>query len=174
MTIAQTRGYASAHSDRTDDAFLSFYLDNYERVFHYVLLLTRNLEDAEDVTADTFERAWRAWSRGDMRPETAVSWLLVTARHRATDRWRRARNAMWRRRLRDQSNDGLRESESWLWLDAVLRLLPARQREVLALRYQEDLSDADVGLVMGLTTSGVRSLAARALATLRRHREVWD
>ena len=40
------------------------------------------------------------------------------------------------------------------------------------LRYQRDLTDADIAVVMGLTESGVRSLAARALAALRAHPEL--
>jgi DNA-directed RNA polymerase specialized sigma24 family protein len=51
-------------------------------------------------------------------------------------------------------------------------VLTARQREVLVLRYQRDLTDADIGSVMRLSESGVRSLVARALAILRSHPEL--
>ena len=40
------------------------------------------------------------------------------------------------------------------------------------LRYQRDLSDADIGLVMNLSESGVRSLVTRALESLRAHPEL--
>ncbi len=160
--------------ETAEEAFVDFYRANYRTVFRYVLVLTRNPHDAEDVAAETFERAFQVWSRGELRPETAVRWLLVTAGRRAKDRWRRARSAL---RLQTghvaRANDGLHERESLLWLGAILRLLPSRQREVLALRYQSDLTDRDIALLMGLTESGVRSLAARAIATLRKHPEVW-
>ena len=81
----------------------------------------------------------------------------------------------------DESGSGARgvdgtaeEREFWMWLDALARSLPARQREVLLLRYQRDLTDAEIGEVLGLSESGVRSLAARAIAALRRHPELWS
>jgi DNA-directed RNA polymerase specialized sigma24 family protein len=45
---------------------------------------------------------------------------------------------------------------------------------VLLLRYRGDLSDEAIGLVMGLTASGVRSLVARALAALRSNPELLE
>jgi RNA polymerase sigma factor (sigma-70 family) len=161
--------------ETADGSFDDFYRANYRAVFRYVLVLTRNPQDAEDAAAETFERAFQVWSRGEVRAETAVRWLLVLARRRATDRWRRARRALrMQQGIHPRANDGLRESEGLVSLDEILRLLPSRQREVLALRYQHDLTDRDIALVMGLSESGVRSLAARAIANLRKHPEVWE
>lgn len=64
--------------------------------------------------------------------------------------------------------------EFWLWLDALSQALPARQRDVIFLRYQHDFSDEDIGEVLGLSASGVRTLASRALAGLRKHPELWS
>jgi len=143
VTITQARKLAAGVRPETaNEEFARLYRDHYRSVFRYVLVLTRNPEDAEVVAAEAFERAFAAWSQGDLRRETALRWLLVAARRRATDRWRRARRLL---RLQGDSvgrvNDALRESESLLWLDEVLSLLPTRQREVLALRYQQDLTD---------------------------------
>ena len=69
---------------------------------------------------------------------------------------------------------GSPRSEFWLWLDALAAVLPERQREVLFLRYQRDLDDEEIGEILGLSASGVRSLASRALAALRRHPELWS
>ena len=52
------------------------------------------------------------------------------------------------------------------------RAIPDRQREVLVLRFRRDLSDEEIGEVMGLTASGVRSLVARAIQSLRNHPEL--
>jgi RNA polymerase sigma factor (sigma-70 family) len=66
------------------------------------------------------------------------------------------------------------EAEFWLWLDALSQALPARQRDVILLRYQRDLTDEDIGEILGLSASGVRTLASRALNGLRRHPELWS
>ena len=65
-------------------------------------------------------------------------------------------------------------AEFWLWLDALSRALPARQRDVIFLRYQQDLSDEDIGEVLGLSASGVRTLASRAFSGLRHHPDLWS
>ena len=154
------------------EAIERIYADHHRDVYRYVLGLTRSTEDAEEITADTFERALRNWQSIPPRP---VPWLLLTARRIATDRWRRARRLT---RILRASHPGEHEpstgseTEFWGWFDAVAAALTDRQREVLILRYQRDLTDADIGTVMGLSESGVRSLAARALAVLREHPEL--
>ncbi len=151
------------------------YLRHYRDVYRYLLLLTRSAEDAEDLSAETFERAIRAWDRHESLRSRPLPWLLLTARRLATDRWRRARRLVRLLPLVGRRDDGPRPeavTEFWLWFEAVARLLNDRQREVLVLRYQRDLTDAEIGSVMGLSPSGVRSLAARALDALRHHPEV--
>jgi RNA polymerase sigma-70 factor (ECF subfamily) len=148
------------------------YAEHYRDVFRYVLALTRSTDEAEEITADTFERAIRTWHQVPARP---VAWLLLAARRIATDRWRRARRLtriLLGRPARPATSAFAAEAEFGPWFDALARVLTPRQREVLVLRYQRDLSDADIGAVMGITESGVRSLVTRALAVLRAHPEL--
>ncbi|MEZ5193975.1 MAG: sigma-70 family RNA polymerase sigma factor [Nocardioides sp.] len=49
----------------------------------------------------------------------------------------------------------------------LLADLPRRQRAVLALRYYDDLDDAEIAQLLGCSAATVRSHASRALATLR-------
>jgi RNA polymerase sigma factor (sigma-70 family) len=147
------------------------YADHYRDVHRYLVGLTASTADAEDVAAETFERAIRTWERV---PEPALPWLLLTARRIATDRWRRARRlarlVLAPRRPADGAGEA--ETEFRLWFRAVSGALTARQREALVLRYQRDLTDADIARIMGLSESGVRSLVARALEILRDHPEL--
>jgi RNA polymerase sigma-70 factor (ECF subfamily) len=153
--------------------FERLYAAHYRDVFRYVLALTRSVHEAEDATADTFERAFRHWARV---PERPLPWLLLTSRRIATDRWRRARRLgqLLARRSSGPEATSSPDPEFANWFDALAAVLTARQREVLALRYQRDLTDADIGAVMGLSESGVRSLIARALAALRSHPELLE
>ena len=61
--------------------------------------------------------------------------------------------------IRVADHDGLRQR---------LADLPRRQRAVLVLRFYEDLDDAEIADLLGMTTGTVRSNASRALAALRR------
>jgi RNA polymerase sigma-70 factor (ECF subfamily) len=152
--------------------FERVYAAHYGDVYRYVLGLTRSADDAEEITADTFERAMRSWSA---LPERPIVWLLLTARRLATDRWRRARRLarilIAGRSTRFTATAGL-DPEFDGWFASLAAVLTTRQREVLVLRYQRDLTDADIASVMGLSESGVRSLVSRALAVLRLHPEL--
>ena len=152
--------------------FEQVYMRHYRSVYRYVLGLTRSTDEADEVTADTFARAFNAWPAKPPAAGTELGWLLLTARRRTTDRWRRARRLVGLHFLREPHTATEQNVEFWLWFDALSRTLPARQREVLLLRYQRDLSDADIGMVMGITPSGVRSLVSRALENLRAHPEL--
>lgn len=145
---------------------------HYPDVLRYALVLTKSRGDAEDVAAETFARAWRAFRQQREPHGPPLPWLFTIARNIATDWWRRvSRRATHLLPHQDEvEHDGL---ESLLWLESLARALPPRQREVIALRYHRDLSDRDIGRVMGLSESGVRSLVARAIHTLRQHPEIW-
>lgn len=170
------------------ETFEAIYEANFRAVYRYALLATRRSADAEDVVSDTFARALSAWTRGNGPHGRPLPWLLLICRRILTDRWRRQRLIGWLPMVRSgrPDSDGQAEAsldpgaddeafrvrEFWLWMDSVTRVLPLRQREVLFLRYERDLDDADIGQVLGLTASGVRSLTARAIASLRRHPEL--
>ncbi len=64
--------------------------------------------------------------------------------------------------------DGGEQDAMW----RALATLPERQRAVLVLRYYLDLSDAEIANALGARPGTVRSLAARAFATLRTNREL--
>ena len=147
------------------------YADHYRDVYRYVLAVTRSPDEAEEVTADTFERALRSWAEVPPRP---IAWLLLTARRIATDRWRRARRLTRILAANNvQANSiAAKDPEMDAWFSSLAKVLSPRQQEALVLRYQRDLTDAEIGAVMRLSESGVRSLVARALEALRSHPEV--
>lgn len=152
----------------------AIYSRHFRDVYRYALGLTRSHDEADDVTAETFERALRAWKRPEQVPFAPLPWLLLTARRATIDRWRRIKRFTGlRQRVRNiEGSAGERRTEFWMWFESLAVVLSDRQREALLLRYQRDLSDEDIAMIMGLSQSGVRSLVSRALATLRSHPEI--
>lgn len=165
--------------DTTDDTFERLYRERYRDVYRYTLLMLRSAEDAEDVTGEAFHRAFAAWGSGHGPTGQALPWLLLIARRLVIDRARRRRLISWLPLGRlspaneAATSTGTGRAEFWLWFERFARELPERQREVLILRYQRDLDDESIGEILGLSPSGVRSLVARACATLRRNPEIW-
>jgi RNA polymerase sigma-70 factor (ECF subfamily) len=179
--------------DARATSFEVLYQTHYRDVFRHVILTTRGRDDVEEIVAETFARAFAAWRSGHGPAGRPLPWLLVIARRIATDRWRRRRLIAWlplpdgmrpsaaggedRHPTEAEPGGGDRAAavaEFWLWLDALSQALPARQRDVILLRYQRDLTDEDIGEVLGLSASGVRTLASRALSALRKHPELWS
>jgi RNA polymerase sigma-70 factor (ECF subfamily) len=145
------------------------YRRHYRDVYRYAITLTRSSDEAEEIVSEAFERALQHWRSA---PPAPLAWLLLTARRIATDRWRRARRLARALRSTTGGETSASVSDFWIWFDAVGRILTEGQREVLTLRYQRDLTDADIAEIMGLTESGVRSLIARALQAIRTHEEL--
>lgn len=155
--------------------FEEIYADHHRDVVRYVALMLRDPDDAADVAAETFTRAFDAWSAGRKPAGRPLPWLLLIARRLVVDRWRRRRLVRWLPILdgsRVVAPDRTARSEFWIWLDRLADALPERQREVIFLRYRRDLTDDEIGEVMGLSASGVRSLLSRAIHALRAHPEL--
>jgi RNA polymerase sigma-70 factor (ECF subfamily) len=167
-------------ADEADSSFEALYRQRYRDVFRYALLMLRSAEEAEDVTADAFQRAFGAWRSGHGPAGQALPWLLLITRRLVIDRSRRRRLLSWlplaslHPSQEPAVDSDAERSEFWMWFDRLARELPERQREVLILRYQRDLSDDQIGEILGISSSAVRSLVARACAALRRNPEIWQ
>jgi RNA polymerase sigma-70 factor (ECF subfamily) len=140
-------------------------------VYRYLRGKTSNHEEALDLTAVTFERAF-ANHRGFRRRDGGVhAWLLRIARNAAIDASRRRRptidlagaDADLGRRAVEADRVAQQGSEV---LDLVARL-PGDQRDALLLRYAGGLTSREIGIVIGKRESAVQKQIERGLATLR-------
>ncbi len=120
-------------------------------------------EAAEDVQQEVWLSVFRG-IRGLSNPQGFRTWLFQTTRHRAIDFLRRVRRHRElldsaTTELADRSDEGdepLTDMDSSV-VEQALTALPAPQREVLLLRYRDDLSYAEIALVVGCSIGTVRS-----------------
>jgi RNA polymerase sigma factor (sigma-70 family) len=171
---------ASPSAKEIDDyAFEAVFEAHYRRVCWYALAMLRDLADAEDTAAETFDRAYRAWSSGNGPKAQPLPWLLVICRNIVRARRRRARLIAWiplpehDREPVDSAGD-IEAVEFQVWLAQLEGAVSSREREALTLRYVDDLGDSGAALVLGISPSGFRTLVSRAIAKLRAHPEVWQ
>jgi RNA polymerase sigma factor (sigma-70 family) len=116
---------------------------------------------AEDVAAETMARASSHWSRLE---HPIDAWVVTVAARLAVDHQRKA----WRSvPMSGDVEQVARDLEGHLDLVRSLRALPRRQREVITLRYLVDLSEVEVGRILGCSVSTVQTQARRGLAELR-------
>jgi RNA polymerase sigma-70 factor (ECF subfamily) len=151
------------------------YRSSRDDVYSYVVTLLRDPAAAEDVTALAFERAYRRRRTFDRRRGEERAWLFGIARNAALDELRR------RRRLAalvidPESADaelGAVDDEAEILLRrtavrTALADLPARDRELVALKFQAGLSNAELAEVLGVSESNVGTMLHRAVQKLRR------
>jgi RNA polymerase sigma-70 factor (sigma-E family) len=131
-------------------------------------LLTGNQHAADDLVQATLTKLYVAWDRiSDRQHIDAYARRALVNEHRST--WRRASRhlevlseAPPERGHAPATYDGEREA---VW--EFVQGLPPRQRAVIVLRYYEDLSEAEIADLLGISTGTVKSQASRALASLR-------
>jgi RNA polymerase sigma factor (sigma-70 family) len=138
-------------------------------VHRYLLMLTADQTLAEDLTAETFEKALRSWRRYDPRRGSERTWLCRIGRNVALDHFRseaRRRRREDRYAAEKRTDEPASELGFSPGLDSALATLSAGEREVLALRIVLDLdADAAAG-VLGIGRSACSMRLARALAKL--------
>lgn len=163
--------------------FVALYRANYEQLCRFAFRYVRSRHDAEEIVHDVFLRLWTRGARED-RDATIAAWAAHQAfayaavRNEAIDRLRRRR----REALAIESADGrvvARDEGAAGTLDEVAEAdvaaeiqwavdeLPARVREVLLLKWQRGMTNAQVAEALGIARKTVEMHVTRAARALR-------
>lgn len=163
----------AVHSVVRDERwFEGVYAATAESVYRFAHMLVRDPFLAEDVTAETYLRAWRARGRFAERG-SVTSWLLSIARNCALDEMRKRRDQVQLDSTDDFEDitDSLRrelsESDMAAIHGAIQRLTP-EQQQVIFLRFYEELPHESVAVRLGRTPNAVRAIQFRALSRMRK------
>lgn len=118
--------------------------------------------EAEEIAQDTMTKAYVRWRRVQNH---ARPWVCRVAINGALGRVRRRGRAS--ESARESSRVDSDEVNERLDLQRLLRSLSRRQRDVVALRYLADMSEADVAAELGISVGSVKTHAHRGIAALR-------
>jgi RNA polymerase sigma factor (sigma-70 family) len=141
-----------------------------DAVYRYLVFLTGDRALAEDLAAETFEKALRSWRRFDPRRSAPRAWLCRIAHNVALD-WFRAEERRRRREVQyahgtgDASEAAFAEGLS-APLEQALRSLSPAEREVLALRVVLELDGPSAARVLGISGTACSTRLSRALRRL--------
>jgi RNA polymerase sigma-70 factor (ECF subfamily) len=154
-------------------AFDELYRGSRDDVYAYVAGLLRDTHAAEDVTALAFERAYRRRRRFDPRRGSGRAWVFAIARNAALDELRRRRRTaslqadpedLAASAPDDDAEQALRRTA----LREAVSGLDPRERELIALRFFAGLGHAEIGQVLGISSSNAGTRLHRAIDKLRR------
>jgi RNA polymerase sigma-70 factor (ECF subfamily) len=148
------------------------YADQLPRVYNFFRYRFGVTADAEDLTARTFEKAWRARHRYRRDLGAFSTWLLSIARNVAADHARTRRPFVTLEEASsvaviDTPEDHAVRNSDAEHLAALLQELPERERELLAMKYGAGMTNRSIAVVTGLSESNVGTIVHRAVQTLR-------
>jgi RNA polymerase sigma-70 factor (ECF subfamily) len=159
-----------------EQAFGILYERYVTRIYNYIYYRTGNVHDAEDLTARVFYRAMRHIHNYNDRGLPISAWLYRIA-HNLVANWHRDNSRRKEIPLEDtllssgydfHPEQELLVSEEQQRLLVIIRSLPAERQQLLILKYIENLSNAEIGLIMERTEGAVKSLYHRTLLSLRK------
>ncbi len=164
---------ALAKADKA--AFGELYERYLPKIYNYVYYRTGNVQDAEDLTAKVFFRALSHISKYVEKGVPFQAWLYRIA-HNLVANWHRdqgrrkiiALDDYVAHSLKSEAPDRLAEElEEQSQLLAAVRNLPDDRQQLLLLKFVEQMSNAEIGAIMGRTEGAIKSLYHRTLLALR-------
>ncbi len=144
-------------------------------VSKYICRFVPNKQDAEDLLVEVFLAAFHNGELHSFPPELQLAWLLRVTKNKVIDRQRHlALLKMVPIELAHKLEDDLQtperyaeQKESYERLYRALETLAPLQRELIRLRYTNNMSNAEIARILGKSEEAVRQLYSRTLRQLR-------
>jgi RNA polymerase sigma-70 factor (ECF subfamily) len=149
------------------------YAEQLPRVYNFFRYRLANNAIAEDLTSRTFEKAWAARARYRRDLAGFSTWLISIARNVAADHFRAQRahlplEAAEELATRRTPHDDAVLDSDLTRLGALLKQLPQREQELVALKYGAEITNRAIAELTGLSESNVGTILHRVVQTLRR------
>jgi len=156
--------------------FTDLYHQYFPKVFAYVYGRVQDKEVSLDIVSDVFEKAFIKM-RSLRSPESFGSWLFTIARNEVSSHWRKtkpaakaAQEAAWENELHAHPKgpeETVLHKERLAALSELVRQLPRREQEIIALKFDAELTNREIAGVLSTSEVNVRVTVFRALRKLR-------
>ena len=173
-TREQERALVQRAIQRDSAAFAELYDLHVVRVYRHVYYLVNDPGEAEDLTAQTFLKAWEAVERYKERGAPFVAWLLRIGHNLAVSYLRSKRqhspleDTVVDHKMHRNPEQSLEQSSDEDSVREAVLQLREEQRQVIILRFVEELDYTEVAAVIGKSVPAVRVIQHRALGNLRK------
>ncbi len=157
--------------------FAEFYEEWFAKVYNYARGRTGSAARADEIAADTFERAFRAWGKFDASRGDRRTWLFSIAFRSVADHFRSEKRGVWSSlELTAEpatDHDGppqlAEQAQERKHLLAALAGLDEEAREVVSLRFFSGMTNRAIGDLMGLSESNVAVILFRSVRKMRKN-----
>ena len=154
---------------RTPEEEIAYLHELYaDQIYRYAHLTLGNRTDALDVVQEVFLRAFRSWNTYRHEANTRT-WLLSITRNYITDviRKKQSEKRFLDRYKTNELHENTNVAQSILEVEEMLAQLKPTYRQVVILRYIDDLSMTETAKILGWSEGKVRVTTHRALKKLR-------
>ena len=161
----------------TEEDFEHFYHAQLSRVYNFFRYRFGDGQLAEDLTSETFEKAWRHREKYKSNLSALSTWIFTIARNISIDHYRKKDNEVSINEALDLPSDEItmddltQQHTDYARLSTLLSQLADRDRELVALKYGAGLTNRAIAGLSGLSESNVAVILHRAVHTLR---EEWE
>ena len=152
--------------------FEEYYDAELPRVYNFFRYRVGDNQLAEDLTSETFEKAWRNHER--YRDDLAAfsTWIFTIARRVAQDHYRKHQHEIPLEEIsnlpsNELTEDTIQQNADFARLSVLLARLADRERELVALKYGAGLTNRAIAGLTGLTESNVGVILHRTVQVLR-------
>ena len=160
--------------ERDQEAFAQLYDRHVVRIYRHIYYMVSDSTTAEDLTAQTFLKAWEAIDRYKERGAPIVAWLLRISHNLTVSYLRSKRDhseldeTFLDQKMTRNPEEALEQaSDEKSMREAVLKLRD-EQRQVIMLRFVEEMDYREVADIIGKSVPAVRVIQHRALGNLRK------
>lgn len=143
-----------------------------DKIFRFIYHKVLRKELAEDLMSDTFLRAIEKIEQFNPEKGEFSTWIYTIARNLITDHWRAHKehkdiDDVWDLASLDDVVDAVNKNLVGKRLHDSMRELSVREREILMMRYWQDLKFSEIAVLTGKSEGAVKMSTARAIKKLR-------
>jgi len=180
-------------SQKTDEEIIKLYQEGapeifqeliekyHSQIFSFVARLT-GVSNAQDLTQDIFIKVWKNLKKFDSQKASFQTWIFSIARNASFDFLKKKKSVLFSdletgdepdftETIPDENllpDEVLQKLQDSSLLNKLLDTLPIQQKTILILHYQEEITFAEIGKILGKPLNTVKSHHHRAILELRK------
>ena len=157
-----------------NEQFTQIYDSHYSMVYRYFFYKSGNKQVSEDLTAETFLKAYTNLMRFDQQKAAVQTWLMKIAQNIYIDNYRKYKNQIY------VSDEFLTEmpdiisvektvftADTYEILYKAISGLNEKEKNLIALKYSSEFKNKDIALLIGKSERHTAVLLGRALKKLK-------
>ncbi len=159
-----------------EEAFGKLYDKYSQLIYRFIVLRLNSREDANDLTSEVFLKAWQYLVTGKKNIDNFKAWLYRLAGNLVIDHYRQSGRELqvldegqWNKIIDETYNleAQIKQKEDARWLRQAMEKLSQDERELLVMRYIDDLDIKEISAILDKTTGAVRVALHRAIKALK-------